>query len=172
VLLQDAAIRHEMIDYGYLLKGVTSTKTLERVASELAEKYRDARDRGLSAGTIAHSYGTLCVGRALEWHPALVLSRVVLWGCILPRDFDWTTLLNRGQVEAVLNETCEQDRWPKVAKFAIRGGCGPSGCHGFDPVRPEIIERQYAATEHSRLGTALHSESVWVPFLLTGEPPP
>jgi len=80
---------------------------------------------------IAHSLGTWLLGHALEQNPQLNVGRIILLGCILRPDFDWKTLIARGQVEAVLNHYGTKDFWARIAHYFIPDS-GPSGRRGFD----------------------------------------
>jgi hypothetical protein len=171
--LQDACIRHIPVDYGFQIVKVVwpfAQRLLDDVARRVVVAYEDHIRTAVRPGAIGHSFGTLAVGHALRRNPDLALHRVVLFGSILPRNYEWKTLMERGQVERVLNEACDRDPWPRRARYCIPGS-GESGCEGFDPSRPEILERKYEWTEHSGLGTALHCANVWVPFLLGRDPP-
>src|SRR5215211_4368218 len=62
---------------------------------------------------IAHSFGTYILGNALLTYKHLYFNKVLLCGSILPRNFPWDDLINRGQVQAVRNEYGSKDRWAR-----------------------------------------------------------
>jgi hypothetical protein len=166
--LQDNLIRHIPVDYGFQRIGPLRPFTgwlLRRVSEKIVAAYQDHMRRELMPSAIGHSFGTLSIGTALKWNPELILPRVVTFGSILPCDFPWRTLVDRGQVQAVLNELCPSDPWVRRAWLWITGA-GASGCDGFSPEENFVEQREYQWTGHSLLGTQLHCEQVWVPFIL------
>jgi pimeloyl-ACP methyl ester carboxylesterase len=166
--LTDKFFRHAQIDYGYQIRRVMRPFTkglLEEVVAKVISAYEDQKRFELPASAIGHSFGTLVIGSALRWTPDLKLHRIVLFASILPRSFPWESLMDRGQVQKVLNESCAADPWPRRAGYWI-SGAGSSGCYGFRPTNERIREEAHEWTEHSRLGTHLHCSSRWIPFLL------
>jgi hypothetical protein len=123
---------------------------------------------------IAHSYGTWLLGHALRDDRTLRVGRVILTGCILRPDFDWSFLIGRGQVRAVLCHTADRDYWAWIAHYVIPGS-GPSGWRGFN-------DREHIG--HAVLSGGLHSDffkddqlpvlfqNVWEPFLTAPEGAP
>ena len=170
-VFQDAGLRHEPVDYGYALFNVVFRRLQDTVAKRVVDAVIE-QERvvpGGPHGVIAHSFGTLCLGRALRVNPSLRLGRICLFGSILPTNFPWYFMWNQGQFELVMNETCEKDRWPRHARRWLRwAGAGASGCVGFNPSLCPVFECPYDWTEHSSLATRLHCERVWIPFLLEG----
>jgi hypothetical protein len=164
--LADNFIRHFQVDYGFHLHRAMRPFTrglLREVTEKIVTAYQDQRRWNLESCAIGHSFGTLSIGSALEWNPDLILDRVITFGSILPRSFPWRALVERGQVRSILNETCRLDPWVRCAPLII-AGAGASGCHGFTQ-EPFIEQREYGWTGHSRLGTHLHCEQTWVPFI-------
>jgi pimeloyl-ACP methyl ester carboxylesterase len=154
---------------------------IERVSREVAKIIDDPRP-----DVIAHSFGTFLLGHALHRHPKLRVGRVVTLGCILRPDFDWVTLVQRGQVDAVLNHFGTKDFWARIAHYAIPDA-GPAGRRGFDfyerawpeAFRPEGQRRLFnvraEGLRHSDFfqdaerGSTLARlfAEVWQPFLTT-----
>jgi hypothetical protein len=141
--------------YGVVRPGVLSRRrhrTLEdrlvgrvqRAVREVAKVVLDPRP-----DVIAHSFGTLLLGHALHRHPELQVGRVVTLGCILRPDFDWATLVERGQVDAVLNHFGTRDFWARIAHYAIPDA-GPAGRRGFD-FHEEAWPVAYRSEGHRRL---------------------
>lgn len=107
-------------------------------------------------------------------------------GCILRPDFDWVTLVQRGQVDAVLNHFGTKDFWARIAHYVIPDA-GPAGRRGFDfydrawpeTLRPEGQRRLFnvraEGLRHSDFfqdaerGSTLARlfAEVWQPFLTT-----
>lgn len=165
-VLQDHSIRHIPVDYGYRILRVVRPLTnglIQLVVERIVAAYANHQQLGLQPAAIGHSFGTLCIGRALQWTPELILPRIVTFGSILPCEFPWGRLLELGQVGRILNETCQQDPWPRRAPLFISDS-GTSGCDGF-PAEPFIDQREYDWTDHSRLATEMHCRRVWIPFI-------
>lgn len=171
-VLQDAAVRHRPVDYGFTRLRALWPYTKEEVARKIIQAVQEQRRAvpGLRPGVVAHSFGTLCLGYALQCNPSLKLQRVCLFGGILRRRFPWSQLEKHGQFEAVLNETCRKDPWPKIARYLLHRA-GASGCYGFLHRTQSVHECPYDRTGHSNLGTALHCEETWLPFILEGRLP-
>lgn len=166
--LQDNFIRHSLVDYGYQRRRAFRPFTgglLHEVAPLIVAAYVDSQRWELPTSAIGHSFGTLSIGTALRWNPDLMFNRIITFGSILPRDFPWRTMFDRGQVQRVLNEFCQSDPWVRRARFCI-AGAGDSGCRGFHPPESFIDQAGYDWTGHSLLGTPLHCQQVWVPFIL------
>jgi len=166
-VLQDYSIRHIPVDYGYQILRVIrplTNRLLQLVVEKIVDAFKAHQHLGLPTAAIGHSFGTLSIGTALQWTPELVLPRIVTFGSILPCEFPWRRLMERGQVSRVLNETCQRDGWPRRARLWI-SGAGPSGCDGFTR-EPFIDQEEYEWTDHSRLATEMHCRRVWIPFIL------
>ena len=120
---------------------------------------------------IAHSFGTWLLGHALQSDPCLRVGRVILAGCILRPDFDWKTLINRGQVEAVLCHYGTKDFWARVAYYLIPDS-GPSGRRGFNDQNSVI----HVAAQNFRHSDFFNENlmpeqfnKIWQPFLTQPE---
>jgi pimeloyl-ACP methyl ester carboxylesterase len=112
---------------------------------------------------IGHSFGTWIVGYAMQKYPDIKFDKLILFGCILPRDFDWLTLFGRDQIGSVVNERGLKDPWPGWAKrFVKRAGTGGSG--GFDWFGPAVENVTYDF-EHSDSSVRAHMENYWLPIL-------
>jgi hypothetical protein len=172
--LQLARIFYAPVDYGYALTSVLRKKKAERVGDLVAAKYEQIRIRqpSLKVCSVAHSFGTLALGTALQRTSDLKLERVVLYASVLDSGYPWSTIARRGQVTRVLNETCPSDILPKVARFLLRGPSGASGCHGFSDLAGGVVHnREDKWAGHSGLGTTLHCKNVWIPFIVKGKLP-
>jgi serine/threonine-protein kinase len=112
---------------------------------------------------VAHSFGTYILGNALMRYPYLRFNKVLLCGSILPANFPWDVLIDRGQVQAVRNEFGARDIWASIAQRFVPG-TGPSGLEGFtcSHARLEQERFDYAHSEYFEKG---HMEARWVPFI-------
>lgn len=144
-------------------------KKMRRIAAKVAVLQGDS-ERGGFVGrpdVIAHSLGTWLIGHALRDDASLVVGRVILTGSILRPDFDWKALINRGQVEAVLNHYGTKDFWAAIAHFVIPDS-GPSGRRGFNP---DVPVQQVRAEGFGHSDFFLDKnlpdvfEKIWRPFL-------
>lgn len=172
-ILQDAAVRHRPVDYGFTVCRALWPRTRDDVAGKIIDAVQEQRQvvPNLRPGIIAHSFGTLCLGWALEGNPSLKVERICLFGTILRRRFPWPQLEKHEQYEAVLNETCHKDPWPKIARYVFCNA-GESGCYGFLDKGTFVHDCPYDSTGHSNLGSALHCQETWLPFILDGRLPP
>lgn len=114
--------------------------------SRLATEPQGSR-LGPRPDVICHSFRTWLVGYALLRHLDLQVGRIILVASILRPDFDWETLRERGQVEAVLNHRAGRDRVVPLATCFVPDA-GPSGRRGFDPDVP-VVDRLHASFGHS-----------------------
>ena len=129
--------------YGRVRPGVFLRWRQRQLVKELHQKVEKLRATYGAASSaqpdvLAHSFGSWLIGHVLMDDPELRFGRVVLAGSILRPDFDWVSVTQRGQVEAVLNHCGGQDRWVPLAKLVIPDA-GPSGTKGF--LDPGVINR-------------------------------
>jgi alpha-beta hydrolase superfamily lysophospholipase len=120
-------------------------------------------DEGQYPSIVAHSFGTYILGNALLRYDWLAFNKVILCGSILPTDFPWDKLIERGQVQAVRNEFGVRDVWTRLARWFV-AGTGPSGHRGF-ACSHERLEQEEFAYEHSEYFDKGHMEAKWLPFL-------
>jgi hypothetical protein len=118
---------------------------------------------------IAHSFGTYILGNALLRYDYLRFDKVLLCGSILPRNFPWHELIDRGQVGAVRNEYGARDFWSRRAKWFVRG-TGGSGIQGFQCVHERVLQEKFNYS-HSEYFEQGHMEAKWLPFLFKHLPP-
>jgi serine/threonine protein kinase len=114
---------------------------------------------------VAHSFGTYILGNALLRYPYLRVEKVLLCGSILPTDFPWNELIERGQVQSVRNEFGTQDVWTRVVKYVVPR-TGPSGLYGFREVGPRMEQERFDFA-HSEYFERGHMANSWLPFLQT-----
>jgi hypothetical protein len=86
-----------------------------------------------------------------------------LCGSILPQEFPWNDILDRGQVTAVLNEFGSEDIWSKFVRWFV-GGTGASGQEGFWSRHSCIFQKKFSF-KHSEYFERGHIEQSWVPFI-------
>jgi len=158
--------------YGRVWSGAVFRSRQHRIMEELIARIRRLAGETSASGfgdrpdVIAHSFGTWLLGHALVSDPDLRVGRVILLGSILRPDFDWSRLIRRKQVEAVLNHHGTKDGWVRIAQRFIPCS-GPSGRRGFDD--PAVLNRPAEGFGHSQFfeEDVLPGlfEEVWGPFL-------
>jgi serine/threonine-protein kinase len=123
---------------------------------------------------IAHSFGTYILGYALLKYRNIRLDKVILCGSILPRNFPWQELIERGQVRELRNEYGVKDSWVRFAKWFVKGS-GSSGQNGFTQngfkLQSDRITQEEFVFEHSEYFNRGHMTEFWVPFLLRPSDP-
>jgi serine/threonine-protein kinase len=112
---------------------------------------------------VAHSFGTYILGNALLRYPYLRFNKVILCGSILPEEFPWEVLIDRGQVQAVRNEFGSRDFWSHVAPWMVPG-TGRSGVTGFTSTHTRLHQERFDFS-HSEYFERGHMEERWLPFL-------
>jgi len=120
-------------------------------------------DEGNYPSIVAHSFGAFILGNALIKYEYIRFNKIILCGSILPRDFPWDQILERGQVRAVRNEYGLKDIWANRVGFFVPS-TGSSGTHGFICKHPRLeqAEFQYDHSEYFEKG---HMRAYWMPFL-------
>src|SRR5271157_5119477 len=120
-------------------------------------------EQGQSPSVVAHSFGTYILGYALLRFDFIRFNKVILCGSILPREFPWDKLIERGQVQAVRNEYGVHDPWVKRVSCFVRG-TGPSGASGFS-CNHDRLEQEEFEYDHGDYFGIDHMEDRWIPFL-------
>ena len=161
--------------YGMVRLGVLFRRSQRKLRDEVSERLRSFSTQAELAGyrpepdVIAHSFGTWLLGRALEADKTLKVGRVILTGCILPPCFCWQTLIDRGQVEAVLNHYGTADLPVAITRYFIPDS-GPAGRRGFDAQGAINVEAPgfgHSTFFDEELDQVF--EKVWRPFLTAGD---
>jgi hypothetical protein len=130
---------------------------------------RGLLNEGDRPSVVAHSFGTYILGNALLKYPYLRFDKVILCGSILPCDFPWDGLIERGQVHAVRNECGREDVWARrVSAFVPR--TGPSGMVEFACRHPRLEQAKFPYN-HSEYFEKGHMREYWIPFLERRLPP-
>jgi pimeloyl-ACP methyl ester carboxylesterase len=145
-------------------------KAAARLAREFLLAYEHLRAVHGIPVVVAHSLGSYLVAQALAEHPDTVAFRgAILLGSIVRPDYDWASVIRRGQVPArfVRNEVGLHDwalRWVGLLR---RAGYpyGPAGLDGFEHRAGRLrINYPYVGAAGAR-GLARYCRDVWIPFL-------
>ena len=120
-------------------------------------------EQGQSPSVVAHSFGTYILGYTLLRFDFIRFNKVILCGSILPREFPWDKLIERGQVQAIRNEYGVRDPWVKLVSCFVRG-TGPSGAFGFT-CNHDRLEQEEFEYDHGDYFGIDHVEDRWIPFL-------
>jgi hypothetical protein len=120
-------------------------------------------EQGQTPSVVAHSFGTYILGYTLLRFDFIRFNKVILCGSILPADFPWDRLIERGQVQAVRNEYGVRDPWVRWVRWFVRG-TGPSGASGFT-CRHDRLEQEEFEYDHGDYFGIDHMEDRWLPFL-------
>ncbi len=145
-------------------------KAATRLVREFLLAYAQIREAHGIPVVIAHSLGSYLVARALAEQPHTVAFRgVILLGSIVRPDYDWASVIRRGQVPArfLRNEVGLHDWAMRWVGLLRRAGYpyGPAGIDGFEH-RPGrlLINYPYVGAAGAR-GLARYCRDVWIPFL-------
>lgn len=111
----------------------------------------------------SHIALVLILGYALLKYDNIRFDKVILCASILPRDFPWQDVLDRGQVTAVLNEYGSNDLPCRIAPWFIKGA-GTSGQEGFWSRHDSLVQNEFHFT-HSEYFERGHIEAHWFPFI-------
>ena len=142
------------------------SKLLKLSAEAIRARYAGVPD------VIAHSFGTWLVAEALDRNAQLRIGRLILLGSVVRPNYPWQKLIDRKQIEAVLNHGATEDEWVPRAQFFIPDS-GPGGKHGFAPPVTNVPATGFRHSAYflpDRLRGAF--EGVWKPFLQSEVPPP
>jgi pimeloyl-ACP methyl ester carboxylesterase len=66
---------------------------------------------------VAHSMGSLIIAKALNKYPEIRFDKIFLHGAIIPRDFDWYSLILRDQVGKIITEISHSDYITRLGFF-------------------------------------------------------
>ncbi len=143
-----------------------SYTVLENLADEFAAECRKqhAEDpTGRAPCVVAHSLGSVILGRSLQRNASLVLDQVILFGSVLSRRYPWDELVGR-RIRAVRNDTRMKDSWSRVVEVLAwvpfshvcpvldRTLFGPSGHRGFKSkaVQEEPYLGGHSSAQHAQ----------------------
>ena len=108
---------------------------------------------------VAHSFGTYILGYALLKYDNIRFDKVILCASILPRDFPWQDVLDRGQVTVVRNEYGRNDLPCRIAPWFIKGA-GTSGQEGFWSRHDLSVQNEFHFTHSEYFERGLRSPPV------------
>jgi pimeloyl-ACP methyl ester carboxylesterase len=158
--------------YGVARSGSLLRPCQQAVTRRLAARLRELSAQSSYCGTeppdiIAHSFGAWLVGNALQQNPDIRVGLIIMAGSVLRPDFDWHSLISRGQAETVLNHYGSRDWWAFVSEFFIPDS-GPAGFNGFAQCagvfnHPEPGFRHLTFFQSEHIGEV--HRALWQPFL-------
>ena len=124
----------------------------------------DPDDPTKRPSAVAHSFGTYIVAQCMRRHHYVRLDKILLCGCILQREFDWSELFARDQANYVLNLCCMKDPWVPRARFLVPDA-GDSGVNGFDYWGSLLKTEKKEECSHSDFFTEADIRDEWLSFL-------
>ncbi|MGR9265630.1 hypothetical protein [Rhizobium leguminosarum] len=162
--------------YGWATIDVLVTSRHRQLAKSLGNKIRRASDyartRGLTAAPdiLVHSFGSRIFTLVLQDNEFadLKFGRVITAGSIIRPDFPWSSFIDLGRIEAVLNHMGGRDIPVLIAQFLIPG-TGPSGRVGFIDIA--VLNQRTSSFGHSdclsepHLRETLAKGGLWDRFL-------
>jgi len=164
--------------YGYFAMLPFLTPWRRRAKVEwLMDQYTEAKARypEASFSFVGHSNGTYLLAKALEIYPSCRFRHIVFAGSVVRRGYDWTPLLESGQVGAILNYVATAD-WvvaffPKALQPLRWFDLGSAGHDGFARLagHPRAHEICYVRGGHA----AALQEANWdaiASFIVDGVP--
>ena len=184
---------------GLILARMAATARLNRVIQKFVMMYHQRAGRtGGRPNVIAHSLGSYVVGTVLQRQPAVHYARVILYGCVLRRAFNWHGSSSSAEprfavkrVQGVWNEVGVKDRVPTLAEYLgprFGLGFGGAGRYGFTgPAVHSRVHDQPCPCCSTGVRVAVHNVSsglghsdafhgaghcrkIWRPYLLGYDP--
>lgn len=161
--------------YGTLRFGVLVRWRHRMQMHKLAARVRAAMEYAAAHGisdppdVVVHSFGSQLFRLLLESHEGdgLNFGRVIVVGGIIRPDFDWSSMITAGRVQAVLCHCGGRDLPVRLAQVFIPG-TGPSGRLGFyDPCVINVMDKNYRhsdAFNPEAFRANLASEGLWDRF--------
>lgn len=119
---------------------------------------------------VVHSFGSRLFMLVLNDPDFSELSfgRVICAGSIVRPDFDWSTLISKGRIEAVLNHVAGRDGAVPLAQFLIPGS-GPGGKVGYlDKKALNVLSPEFGHSScfsETILDQNLAEDGIWSRFL-------
>lgn len=158
-----------LLDYGYFLALQLLIPWFRRRKIEwFRGEYMSQVGEGDPAPhLVAHSFGTYIAAEAMRKYPEIRFSRVILCGSIIQREFPWTIAFQRGQVQAVLNESGGRDL-PATFVGNVVSDAGASGVKGFIESHSCLFENHNTHFAHSDVFYLTRATQSWIPFLCRG----
>jgi alpha-beta hydrolase superfamily lysophospholipase len=166
----------ETSSYGYfaMFPFLLPSRRREKV-QWLMDQYVEAKSLYPDArfSFVGHSNGTYLLANALEGYRACRFQRVVFAGSVVRTDYDWTAVIRRGQIQAILNYVATAD-WvvacfPGALETLNLQDLGSAGHNGFKDASPGVFQCRYIPGAH---GAAL-TENNWdeiARFIISSNP--
>jgi hypothetical protein len=162
--------------YGFVRVGVLFRWRHRMLARQLGQRIRNAVIRAQRSqieeppDVVIHSFGSQLFRLVLDmpdFHD-LRFGRVVAVGSVIRPDFEWSSYIMDGRIEAVLDQCGSRDWAVPFAQFIIPG-TGPGGRHGFlDPTVINVRNDRYghsSAFTEAELARNLARGGLWDRFL-------
>ena len=148
-------------------------QAIDRVKQQIQSAIAAHPDAELTI--IAHSFGTYVVSRILDEDFGIKLTRLIMCGGIVPRDYRWDKVARFNSQNAnanvdIVNEISGSDRWPIMARHSTYGygDVGTIGCQDNN-----VQDRRHYIPHRGYL-TATFAQQYWIPFFNPApqQPPP
>jgi hypothetical protein len=143
-----------------------------RLGQQIRKAIAHARENQIEEppDIVIHSFGSQLFRLVLELadFSDLRFGRVIAVGSVIRPDFDWSSLVRDGRIEAVL-DLCGRSDWAVPFAQFIIPGTGPGGRHGFtDPPVINVRNSEYGhstAFTEAELARNLARGGLWDRFL-------
>ena len=121
---------------------------------------------------IAHSFGTYLLCAGLAKYPEVTFDRLIFWGSVVTRRFDWSSYARKRAFRRVQNEISRRDYVPMIARLAVWIPLmGDSGRKGFRSRSAAVRNVPFPSFGHSdAVELRKHILETWLPFFW-GIPP-
>jgi hypothetical protein len=162
--------------YGLVRLGVLFRWRHRMLARRLGQQIRNAVDHAREnqieepPDIVIHSFGSQLFRLVLDLadYSDLRFGRVIAVGSVIRPDFDWSSHIRNGRIEAVLDQCGGSDRAVPFAQFTIPG-TRPGGRYGFtDPAVINVRNSEYGhstAFTEVELARNLARGGLWDRFL-------
>jgi len=144
-------------------------QAVEEVLSKI-HRETEVHGHGQAPHVIAHSFGSYIMCRLLhESTDSIEVDRLLLWGTVVERGYDWKRPFDKKSVASVQNEQGSRDWVARLAAvpFWIRHmGC--AGASGFKTTQAGVrnLPLKHEHSNAVRNGHVGHAKKVWMPYLL------
>lgn len=135
---------------------------VKKVLREIREARRN--DPKARLMIVAHSFGSYILSKILRNNNDLDFERILLYGSIIPRNFNWGMFARNMKPNSILNHIGTDDFYPVLAT-CFTFGYGASGHLGFKTAK--VVDR-FFKLGHSEFFTDEHIKSLWAPFIIDG----
>ncbi len=169
-IVEKHGFEHRPFKYGYYdVFRFLNPGSNKKMVEKFYDFYSDlANQTNTVPSVVAHSFGTFIVAHCMLKRHDIRFDKIIFCGSILSRNFEWTTLLARNQINQVLNEFSKLDVWARLVKFFVRK-TGRSGYAGSNYKRPNFFEKRFEY-DHSDYFSGNHMKENWLSFLTNQSP--